>query len=239
MSRNRPVRIHLYFFTYGGIDEKVHTSVLQELLAGAQRDDVTFAYSGIQDDALISRSRSRAASKFLAGPADVLFMLDHDVAFQPGNLIETALRAHKQQAVVGGFYSNRAYRQGHASRFFAKKTVAVPGEDRLLEAEYVATGFLAVPRAVVDNVHTRLLNHPDPDLCVRECAETLQGGVFRDSFRCISIPSELVPGKYEYLSEDWAFCYRARKVGAQCFLWTKPILTHFGRHGFTVEDGIR
>ena len=261
------VRIFTGFFTYGGILEACHDSLMRELLLATTLKDVEMVVHRVSDDALISRSRSRAASRFLEAsatpppsvafsgkghseapiPFDVLFMLDHDMAFRSGDLLATCQKAMETKGIVGGLYSNRAFAQGFTSRL---KDEAVPitiGEDQILPAQYVATGFMAIHRSVLE----KMLGYTKGDVAglpVRRCAEFIKPDgscrTFYNFFDCITVVSDMVKQDkdgviYEALSEDWSFSRKAQAVGVPLHVYAKPVLVHHGLHGYTQQDGMR
>lgn len=227
------MNLRLALFTYGGIEPECHESMLR-LLSSAQEHKIS--YDQLGDDALISRSRSIAASTFLANPTDdVLFMLDHDIQFRPSDLIKTAEKALQTKSIVGGLYAYRSTAKGSASRLLKDGVLFTPGKDELHEVEYGATGFMAIPRVALQAILAKCLNAEEP-LTVRECLRTKTGMTFHDFFRCVSVKSTFVEGKWEYLSEDWAFCLRARAAGVKCYAYSLPILRHWGKYPFTLES---
>lgn len=237
-----PVVAMLCLFSYGGLEEKTLDSLIQELFTSGQ-NGIDLYLHRISDDALISRSRSRATAKFLETDAEVLMMVDHDIEWRPGDLAATVRKAVETQSVVGGMYSCRAFGKGMASRLASEAVHFVPGGEALHAAEYVATGFMAIPRAVLEKTIEVLgKDGVDPDLRVRPCIENVSSrekaaSEFYDIFRTFTVPSTMEAGKQEFLSEDWAACHRFKAAGFRCFVYERPLLRHWGQHGYTVHDG--
>ena len=234
------MKLYLAHFVYGDVVPECFEAVLRELRWTDKKWMGNVEYHRVSEDALISRARSRATALFLASNCDVLFMLDHDVSWAtPGALWRTAAKAHAEGACVAGLYAQRAFGCGWSSRVTEEGVAWEPGADQLVAAEHLATGFLAIPRGVLNVVLGFCRTTTDPDLRVRECADQRKGGVlFHDLFRPFSVPSELRPEVYEYLSEDWAFCRRATAAGFKHWLYMQPVLTHHGRYGFALADGV-
>jgi hypothetical protein len=46
-------------------------------------------------------------------------------------------------------------------------------------------------------------------------------------------------GQTLHLSEDWAFCERAKQAGFKVLLDPTIRLTHWGTYGYTLEDAVR
>lgn len=221
----------LALFPYGGIDGRVLECVLGEMAEA----DGKILYYRAQDDALISRARSYVASLFYQKTkADVLVMVDHDILWSPGDVAQMAAKAHSLGALVGGFYATRSRRGGHAGRLMADRVSDLRlGTDKLHDAEYLPGGFIAIPRSVL----RKIIEAKGVDRCLYNTMEE-----FWDFFRPLTVPSTLVddPSVKEYLSEDWAFCHRARLAGAEKqFLWAKPLLGHIGTTVYTMTDAAR
>lgn len=236
------MHVFLTIFSYGGLADETHDAVIRELFLAAEKS-IEISYNRVADDALISRSRSRALGKFLRSSADVMFQLDHDIVFSPGALLDTCRKAWDANAVVAGLYSFRAFGRGHASRPAEGSIRFVAGGTRLVPADYLATGFMAIPRAVAEGTVEALKESHDPDLKVRLCgADTgdFTATDYYDTFRPIPVKDPLrEAGKYTYASEDWSWCARVKAAGFLLFLYENPLLGHVGKHIFTVKDGER
>jgi hypothetical protein len=251
------MKIALAWFTYGGIEKENADAVVVEMQL-AQKRGVPLYFVHPHGDALISRSRSKLMSVVLEKTdSDVLFMLDHDITCRPGDILDTCKAALDKQAMVSGFVSLRASGVGFAGRPKAGPEGMPPvldiGSDTFIEAEYLGAGFLAIPRTVIEKTLNAAKDLAPPwgaletrDLAaferhaamkVTECIY-LDGSSFHDFFRPVVVPSELRPGKFEYLSEDWAFSWRVRAAlpDSRQWLWTKPILGHIGKHVYTMAD---
>jgi hypothetical protein len=235
------MKISLAFFPYGGIEGRTFDCLVRELLAALRRPDrVEVRYRRVPGDALVSRSRSIVLSEFLAGGDDVLFMLDHDLDWPESMLVETCLQAAAEQAIVGGFYSVRARGVGFSGRLRDEGVVVRPGDDRLYEAEFLGGGFMAVPRAAIERIHAAGLRHRDEpagrrDLALHSCVYN-NDVEFWDFCRPLTVESRRWPGKHEYLSEDWALCYRAADAGVRTLYWAKPVLLHLGTYGYKMSE---
>lgn len=247
------MKVSAMLFSYGGVLGETVDSLVGELTQPLVEGD-EIHYGRVGDDALISRSRSRAASLFLASDNDVLFMLDHDVSFQKGAIMATCAAALEAKGIVAGLYSKRAFGAGSASRFERDNVEFNPGEAVLHPASAVATGFVAIPRESLEQMKASLLVSEatrgsisdqvqplvDPDHRLTECIGLSKiEAPFIDFFRPFVNESTVAPGKMEYLSEDWAFSVRAKLAGVPLFIYERPILVHRGNYGFTIQDSVR
>lgn len=250
-----PCKPVIAVFSYGGIEGPTLDSYVNEVLF-AQSHKIPLMQTRVHGDALISRSRSKALSGFLNLPpadANVFFMLDHDLEWSEGDILATCAKAHEKQAIVGGIYSCRGFAMGHSGRFMKEGVRYKPGVDELHEAEYIGGGFVAIPRLVAEEVlkmgldAARVEDYPEArtrtlDTALHECIYTDKAS-FMDFFRPITIPGTLNPKdtRHEYLSEDWAFNWRARQANPSRpqYLWAKPVLRHWGSHGYMMDTAAK
>lgn len=197
------------------------------LLSFAHRclqEDVPLSYEPKWGDALITRSRNRSATKFLLeSDCDVWLSVDADIEFRAAAALQLCQQALEYD-VVGGLYMTRSSRHGIPTSYLQEGvryrfwTDPTPQPIR-----YLATGFMAVRREVFETLATGLeLEHADEsDMRQYPFFETQRGES---------------DGKPIRLSEDWAFCERARQVGFG--IWLNPAirLKHYGMSGFVLED---
>lgn len=230
---DRRLRVNWVLFGYGGVEPATYVAAVDELAAQAT-NGVAYVHDLVWQDALISRSRSRAASAFLAdrSKGDVLAFVDHDVAWATGDLAYVAKKAHREDAWVAGLYSVRAFGKGTSSRGVSQGTVFYPGGDRLFEAKYLATGFMAMSRKSLEKVVAGLESHPDKDGLGMQKFSDGTSEAWWDIFR---------PFVWEgsYLSEDYAACQRAEVAGVPRWISERPTLLHYGNHGYSVADSVR
>lgn len=214
----RNPRATLWLCSYQGIQPNTVAALLNEKLAWP---NLTVQFKG--GDANIDRARSKVASWYLATPEEdagsVLLMVDADNAWQTGDLAKIAKRALEHNAVVGGIYPKRAFNQGAALRVTdgADGDYTI-GEDRLIPAAFVGTGFIAIPRTILTALAATL--------------PTVKGG-FQPFFMPYVLADEY--GE-EYPTDDQAFCARVRAAGFPVYASTFPRLTHDGTYTFRMVD---
>lgn len=207
----------LWLFAYNGLTADTHMCILRELQGWPS---LTHRVKG--GDANIDRARSKVASWYLAEPqeeaGDVLLMVDHDSVWEKGDLGKIAKRALEHKAVVGGMYPKRAFGQGGAFRVTdgADGTYTI-GEDKLIPAEFVGTGFIAIPREIL--------------WVIAEDLPTVKG-----DFKPFFMPYVLYDNDNEYPTDDQAFCARVREAGFPVYLSTWPRLKHTGDYTYRMLD---
>lgn len=252
--------IQLALMSYAGLNEYTAECAHFESMHAA-RIGCLLDYQRISNDALIPRSRSRALGKFLnKNESDVMVMIDHDIQWNVGDVLELAKVAAEACTIVGGLYCKRTFHRGWSSRVIHNGSIGF-GQPGVMDVESVATGFLAIPRIVAKNMVAKL--NVDGDIYKSLQQQVLdsgklddfltlhdmsigriQDGAYRNStehdyydfFRCFR--RKLGDGVYEFLSEDWAFCARARFCGHRPYISTEPKLIHWGDYGFRLADGM-
>lgn len=212
----------LMLFAYRGLTEDTHACLVRDTLSWPR-----LVYGDVRSDALISRSRSIAASRFLDKSSDeagdVLLMVDHDVQWLEGDLSYIARKALEHNAVIGGVYPKRGFGLQWPVQFLPESGKYVEelgvepkfGDDVLIPARYVSAGFMAIPREVLQAV-----SDPLPHITEGDYTPTFLPIVKDD----------------EYLSEDWAFCQRILDAGYSVMVAVKPRLTHQGDYTFRMVD---
>lgn len=176
---------------------------------------------GVQpEDALISRSRCNQGTKFLETKqwGEVFLSVDSDIEFKPEDAALIVKDVADGLDICGGFYVTRSQdAPAHPAVRLAPNQHLIIGRGEPAEIVYASTGFMAVHRKVFERL-----------------AETME--------LCRSGPRYFYPFyspfvyKGEYLSEDWAFCQRARDIGFKIWLDPRIRLGHLGYKSFTVEE---
>lgn len=180
------------------------------------------------NDALIERSRSYIATYFLEQTdLDVLFTCDSDVLFDAGDVQTICQQAHDLKAIVGGAYVTRSReRCVPTSYFLPGQPMVFDGTQTPQPVKWVATGFMAVDRSVVAKIAAR----PDMPLCHPKH----RGLRLRPMYLPMVVPDD--EGDPIFLSEDWAFCERAREEGVTSYINPGVRLLHQGDYAFRLED---
>lgn len=178
------------------------------------------------EDADIGRCRSAVVQNFLSNTdSEVLIMLDHDLDWvgpsseYEGDLLHLARKCAESKGIVGGCVSKKTKAQGIASMFKQEGSYNI-GQEGLFPAYWVGAAFTAYHRDVLKTVFDSM------DVCAPGFAPSFLQCVVRhphdDKLRL-------------HLSEDWAFCHRARSLGLDVtYLATRPIVGHVGKHKYTV-----
>lgn len=233
--------VYITLYAYGDIKADCLTSHIDTIahITTALRNKRAVKWSAIREDALICRSRSRALSGFMASGLDVWLQLDHDIQYNPEDLFTLADIAHSHRKPVCVPYSKRALPPVPAIRTIPSKPLPPAGSDTITEINAFATGFLAIPRYCLEDAIPTLLDpgmtHP---LRIYDCQD-VGHGVFAPSFPSLfqPFPIDSSPGRYEYLSEDYAASVRLKACGHEPYAWSKPILGHVSNFAFKLPTG--
>ena len=212
------MRCYLALCVWRDIDYEV-VLALQRLLAGRHQHE--FVVGMHANDALICRSRSTAASKFLDNPSygDALVFVDSDICFAPSDLTMLADGLEKGLDMVGGAYVTRSRGTAPhpAFRGFPGQSIAFSSDAEPVEVKYLATGFMGIHRRVLEKVAATM----------PKCKSG------RDSIWPLFLP---MVEAGELLSEDYTFCSLAQKLGYKAWLDPRIGLSHIGTKAFTLED---
>ena len=176
----------------------------------------------VEGMANIDRGRSMIATSFLERPLEdtgpLLLMVDSDMAWRLGDLAYIAEAAIALKAVVGGVYPKRMWNQGLAIRV-AHAGEHTMGTDRFVACDYVGTGFIAIPRFILERLAETL------PLCV---------GGLQPFFMPFVREKD---GRLEYPTDDAAFCARVKEAGCSVYAALNTAITHVGSYGYRVQDG--
>jgi hypothetical protein len=171
----------------------------------------------------VDLARSLLATESIRDGYAETMWIDADVAFDPDDVEK--LRAHNRP-FTAGLYVKKGPKEFAGKFRPGTKSVTLGVGGGLLEVEYVGMGFTHM-RA---EVYTKIAS----GLGLPSC-----GGGY-DPAKLVTpyfLPL-LVPTAegWDYLSEDYSFCYRARQVGIPVFADTTIRLGHVGSYTYGWEE---
>jgi hypothetical protein len=194
-------------------------------------------------DALITRSRNSLVKSFLDTPtATHLMFIDADIGFEP-EAVHRLLALDEE--VAAGVYPVKAVdwsqmrsavRSGMTEETLRESGlhfVGVPctGTEReerggFVTGTYAGTGFMMIKRGAIERL---VAAHPETEYrTIHTYPAPKQSGVsYYNLFDCMIEPETGV-----YLSEDFTFCHRFRKLGGKVWLDTESRLRHVGSMEF-------
>lgn len=199
-----------------------------------------------KNDSLITRARNNLLSKAMNNKDITHFMfIDNDITWDPINIIKLLI---SQKPIVGGVYPLKKYHWNklniqQMNEWISKKNNSDLKEfvhddtyiqnnllqyntnfiednmniqNNLMEVKNVATGFMMIKREVIEKMQLSYSSTKYTDDNDFLSYALFDGGV--------------VNGKY--LSEDWMFCDRWKKIGGSLWIDVSINLTHTGIEDF-------
>ena len=177
----------------------------------------SFGYSAIDF------GRSVMASEALRDGYQEVMWIDSDINFHPDDVDK--LRAH-QVPIVCGIYPKKNGKAFACSfnRADENYNVTFGPEGGLCEINYAGFGFVHTRRQLYETVIAQLK--------LPQCNERFGAPIY-PFFLPMLVPD--VRGSW-YLSEDYAFCERAKMCGVKILADTSIRLLHVGNYGFSWQD---
>jgi hypothetical protein len=166
----------------------------------------------------IDMIRNRLASDALAAGFDELMWIDADIAFEPASV--DRLRAH-DLPLVGGLYPTKVECRPTWIAAADQNIVLGPGAG-LVGLSYMPTGFLYTR----SEVYHEIQRHEGLPVCNRKLGQPMVP---------YFLPMIVSDGlEAWYLTEDYAFCERARRCGYRLVADTTIRLQHIGAYGYSL-----
>ena len=193
---------------------------IQDAMRYAGRKGITTTFRPRIGESLICRARQNDLTVFMQRDFDFLFSVDDDVVL-PQEAISRLVAADKD--IIAGVYRLKE-EEPHTAIRISKNGPTWPEVLRkglVTPAIYVSTGCFLVKRKVVETMIEKY-----PELGYRRnvhndrCWAFYQPFVYRD----------------EYLSEDWAFCQRARDIGFEVWVDGSVRCGHWGKKLYRFPD---
>jgi hypothetical protein len=150
-----------------------------------------------------------------------LFFIDADVGFDASAVLKLLGR---QEDIVAGIYPLKKDVEGYPVEI--KRVDGVPvGQDDLVEADFLPTGFMRIKRKVFD-----AMQEAYPELKYKSGIVDVSNSDVKEVYDFFNMGAI---GSSAWTTEDFAFCQRWRDVGGQ--LWIMPDIdfTHTGNKAFT------
>ena len=231
---------------YGGLMTHVYVHSLLKLMGAAGAYGFSAGLLTSAHDSLITRSRNALVKSFLDSPsATHLMFVDADIGFEPAALHR--LLAFDEDLVAGMYpvkvvnwsKMSASARQGMSAeelRLSGMHFVGVPctGGEReerggFVTGRYAGTGFMMIRRSAIERM---VAAYPETRYRTMHTypATPQRGSPFYNLFDCI-----IDPETGEYLSEDFTFCHRFRKLGGKVWLDTESRLRHVGSMEFHAD----
>ncbi len=216
------------------------------LALAAQAEGVPVRFEFILHEAQIHRARSLLVDLFVQSDCSHLLFVDADIDFAAADIFAmiAAMMARPDCAILGAAVPRRTVNWPQVARAAARglgKDNAADlaryagdfalsfrhADERfaltdLVELSQLGTGLMLIRRDVVETLGAR-----HPELAFRTDARDRQGTGVGESVHALFLP-EIDPSSGLMLSEDYAFCRRARDAGFRIWLAPWVRTTHSG-----------
>jgi len=160
----------------------------------------------LYEESLIQRARNTILEKFLESNADFLFFLDDDIVLIEPNSIDLLVAADKDIIGAPCVCKKPPYRPNFFP--FQEQYPDLRGHKDPFKIKYLGTSCMLIKREVAQRVKKH----------------------FKYPFDCFENKDGI------YLSEDWAFCDRAYRLGYECFVHPLIPAGHLGIYAFSMSD---
>lgn len=178
---------------------------------------VEILFKWIMGDSLITRARNNLAHEFLQDTdCEYLMFLDTDLDFRAEDV--SRLMQHRLKGVLCGQYSIK--QKEHRWCWNALKGHTKPNNKGLMPVSESGTGCMIIHRSVFEAMKKAMPTQFYMD-------------DMRKDKRFSFFDAGVVKGRY--MSEDWLFCRRARKLGFPVMIDTQVMLGHYGWARYPLE----
>ena len=172
--------------------------------------------------------RSLAATLFLKSEEfDAILFVDDDVIFDPRDIQKLSQHIKDGKDIVGACYATKGDDPQIASRFYDGQTIEFNEQAKPVEIMYLNGGCIMASRKVFEKLSNKL------DFCNSK----EKTGFYPFFMPYVKRNSNGLFKKYtEYLTEDFAFCDRAKDSGFKIWLDPSIRLAHIGDKIFRLES---
>jgi hypothetical protein len=248
-------RVKLYILTpfYGGMCHINYMTCFLETTKLLDHLKIPACYEFFKNDSLITRARNNLVAKAMSDPQMThIIFIDSDITWKPIDILKLIV---SDKDLVGGAYPLKKYsfdkflqenyveellKKKQSSRFdktsdtdFIKANLLhyninyidsnLKIENNLCKIKNLATGFMMIKRCTIEKMIEvfPLLKYTDNLFYLKGNENNFAYALFDTGIE-----------DNEYLSEDWMFCNRWRKLGGEIWLDISIDLTHTGPEDF-------
>ena len=217
---------------YGGNCSVMYAKSLVALTARCIKENISLGYETMSNASLIPDARNKLTRNFMATDFTHMLFIDSDIEFDPEHVV-AMFRSGKR--IVGGTYPQKAIlwdrveeavKKGIPTdqlKYYATRLTFNPFKEAkaingFVPVQDISTGLLMIQRDVITKMYQaypETLTIPEqeghrPTFGIFDC--------FNDGTRA--------------LSEDFAFCRRAQKIGETVYCYMPAVCKHAGTYVF-------
>lgn len=185
----------------------------------------------LDQDALISRSRSLVATHFLdKTDDDILMFIDDDIRISTYDATKLMRECFEGKFdILGAAYVTKSKKNPGLAIEPAENIdrINFGKSGAIYEVNNVSTGCMAIRREVL----RKMVETETAPLCRHG---GIGGGTKYYAF--FQHKAEVINGQWRDLSEDWWFTTRARGLGFKCWIDTTIKLSHIGQYEYDWDD---
>ena len=226
---------------YGGMVHSEYTVCLISAIKVLEKFGIKYEIRLISNESLITRARNHLVSYFMAGSCSHMIYIDADIVF-PSESVLKLIAANK--GVACGAYPLKT--SPDQEDFNRQNRYVINADDPCLvndlsESQKVftvadaGTGFMMIKRGVIELMKTgypelKYTSDYDRGLFKKLPAEMKDG--LRENLYSLFDTMHDLDNDNAYLSEDYAFCKRWKKIGGR--IWVDPDikLDHIGKYTY-------
>lgn len=234
------VKLYIAIPCYGGTMGADFALSLFNNLRSLDMAGIPYLMNVVQRESLIVRARNVMASSFLSTDCSHLLFLDNDLSFPDGSILKLI---HSEKDIVCGAYPKKKYNFEEIIKVMTEEKL--PLDQAITKTSDYIFNPLDVENVKIENACIEVREAGTGMMLIkRNVIESLIGKEDLGVFEYKPYPSEdaghkcytffdcgLDENKY-YLSEDYKFCWRIRKLGYKCYLRVDIPMNHQGIHSF-------
>lgn len=169
-----------------------------------------------------ARGRNNLISDFLDTDADALFFIDTDVLIK-GHAQQLVNLALRDKAIVGGLYPHKTKELRWCLNTIPGEEPILQGPDAgLMKVDKIGTGLLRIKREAIEHMIKTF-----PEVAYTD-DDPNSNGKTRYALCQETVVHDPQFGKPRWMTDDWYFCYLARKAGLDIWADTTFFCQHEG-----------
>jgi hypothetical protein len=235
----KPICLFIATPMYGGVGHIGYIASILKLTELLRNNGILFKLRMLPSESLITRGRNKLSHMFLQDKdATHLLFIDADIAFQAEDILYIlnlnkdliglpyAIKDIKWDQIgktllQGNYHPDELKKASQHIVFNVhKKEDLTRISNGLLNAKEIGTGLMLIKRDVLYKIMEAEPELYSIDYSIPECPKVYH---FFDT---------LIDDDKRFLSEDYAFCKRWKKIGGDVFLYVPVKTIHFGNHPF-------